>query len=120
MEKHFNMCSNREGDWHFHVTSLLRNFPKEMSTVHANEPEVIWGPLQNMMYASTLVVARVRIGLNPRGLITLREVGMELGAPDHMPVVPAEFAMRDWLGLPVSQGTPLTHSVPQFTALLND
>lgn len=62
------MCSNRGGDWHFCVTSLLRNFPKEMSSVYANEPEVIWGPLQNMMNTSMLVMARVRMGLNPLGL----------------------------------------------------
>lgn len=88
------MCSNRGGDWHFCVTSLLRSFPKEVSTLRAHEPEVFWGPLQKVMYTSMLAVARVRLGLNPLGLIMLGEVGMGLGAPDHVPVVPAEFAMR--------------------------
>lgn len=39
-----------------------------MSSVYANEPEVIWGPLQNMMNTSMLVMARVRMGLTPPGL----------------------------------------------------
>lgn len=68
-----------------------------MSTACAGQPEVLWGPLQKVMFTSTLAVAMGWMRQTRLGLITLREVGMGLGAPDRIPVVPAESAMRDWL-----------------------
>jgi len=79
------MCSNRGGDWRFCVASLVRNFPKEMSTVHANDPEAMWGPLPNVMYTSTLAEAGVRMGPSHPGLITLLEMGMGL---EHLIIFP--------------------------------
>lgn len=97
LEKHFKMCSNREGDWRFCLPSWLRNFPGQISTVFTDELEGIRGPLESAMSSSRLVLAGAWLEPNPPALVTLPGVGLGLEALDHKPLVPAECVTRDWL-----------------------